>query len=94
MAKVTKRKYLINGIIKTATQIVEGTIKSIITSKDTEELHTKRMEVCKACVAFKDGICSSKVSLVNTNGKEVKGCGCVLSIKTRVADATCPAGKW
>ena len=66
-----------------------------------------RLFICKRCPLYKKSlilgeVCNSKlwynpdtkdVSLKQKDGY-IKGCGCRLQAKTRVANQTCPAGKW
>jgi hypothetical protein len=71
------------------------------------ELSKERMLVCKACplLIMKPGIgpvCNSALYLNIATGDTSeapkdgykRGCGCRLNAKTRVADASCPLGKW
>lgn len=60
------------------------------------------MQICYACPLYKKGICNSKLWLnpvtgdVSTKAKDgyKRGCSCILTSKTRVSAAKCPAGKW
>ena len=47
-----------------------------------EEQTRKRLEICHSCDFFYKpvGIC--------------KKCGCVMKLKTKLQEATCPIGKW
>lgn len=47
-----------------------------------DDLQKERMEICKQCPFF-----------IKTT-KQCKKCGCLMELKTRLADATCPIGKW
>ena len=47
-----------------------------------KDIHTSRLELCKACSEF--------ISLTT----QCKKCGCVMSIKTKLEAAKCPIGKW
>lgn len=42
----------------------------------------QRLEICKACPEF--------IKLTH----QCKKCGCLMDAKTKLADATCPLGKW
>ena len=86
-------------------QIIEGTWKNILNLD--EALYNKRIAICHECKIINKGtifgdVCSSslylnpitnEVSEVEKKGF-IQGCGCVLSSKTRVKDAHCPAWKW
>ena len=47
-----------------------------------EEQTNKRLEICHSCDFFYKpvGIC--------------RKCGCVMKLKTKLQEATCPIGKW
>ena len=45
-----------------------------------EEQTKKRLEICGSCEFFFMGIC--------------KKCGCVMKLKTKLQEATCPLDKW
>jgi hypothetical protein len=44
------------------------------------EILIKRIETCKSCEYLKKQFCSK--------------CGCIIAIKSRMATAKCPDGKW
>ena len=83
--------------------IVEGHVKSVLNLE--EELSKSRLRICYSCPLYSNklsGICNSKlwlnpntgdVSTIKKSGY-VRGCSCVLSAKTRLTNAKCPAGKW
>ena len=48
----------------------------------SEELEQSRYAICKACPEF-----------LNLT-KQCKQCGCVMSLKTKLAEAVCPLNKW
>lgn len=86
-------------------QIIDGTLKNIF--NQNEELYKERIAICKKCKLFVNDkflgdVCSSALYLnpytdkVSDQKKPgyIQGCGCVLGSKTRVSEATCPAGKW
>lgn len=47
-----------------------------------EEESNQRFDICKACP-----------ELISAT-KQCKQCGCFMAIKTKLADARCPLGKW
>jgi hypothetical protein len=70
-------------------------------------LSLKRLEICRDCKLWKDDkvfgeVCNSKlylnpktndISITKIKGY-IKGCGCLLELKTRVPKATCIIKKW
>ena len=50
--------------------------------RSPEELAQYRFEICKTCIFFRP------------NTKQCKKCGCFMKLKTTLADAKCPIGKW
>jgi len=48
----------------------------------SDDLHSDRLNICKACPEF--------ISLTT----QCKKCGCVMNFKTKLEKATCPIGKW
>jgi len=48
----------------------------------SEKIQEKRIEICKACPFF-----------IKITG-QCSRCGCIMSQKTKLADATCPIDKW
>jgi len=42
----------------------------------------RRYEICKGCDKFRPQV------------RQCKECGCVMPVKVRIADATCPFDKW
>lgn len=81
-------------------QIIEGTVNNLL-DKNTE-LYQERINICKKCPLLNSlGICNPLKYLnpqtgeVSNTKKEgfVKGCGCVMSSKTRVPNAKCVVGK-
>jgi hypothetical protein len=48
----------------------------------SEEAQERRIEICKACPFF-----------IKITGQCSK-CGCIMSQKTKLADASCPVDKW
>ena len=49
---------------------------------DDEKIAEDRFAICKACPEL--------IQLTN----QCKKCGCIMSLKTKLAAATCPIGKW
>lgn len=83
--------------------IVTGHTKELLNLG--EDLSKNRLKICYSCPLYSNklgGICNSKLWLnVNTGDVSttvkpgyVRGCSCRLNAKTRLANATCPAGKW
>ena len=50
--------------------------------KSPEELSAYRLEICKGCEFYR----------AKTN--QCKKCGCFMKLKTTLAHAKCPIGKW
>jgi hypothetical protein len=50
--------------------------------RSEEELAKDRLDICHKCEHF------SQVS------KRCKKCGCIMKLKTKLKEATCPIGKW
>lgn len=48
----------------------------------TDDIAAKRLEICLGC---------EKLIQVT---KQCKECGCFMSMKTKLENATCPLGKW
>jgi hypothetical protein len=48
----------------------------------TSDKSEKRFAICKACPEL--------ISLTN----QCKKCGCIMSLKTKLENASCPIGKW
>lgn len=83
--------------------IIQGHLNNLLNIN--EEMSKNRLKICYACPLFTSrfgGMCNSRLWL-NPNTGDVslveekdykRGCGCVLSAKTRVASQSCPAGKW
>lgn len=83
--------------------IANGHIKNILNLN--QDISRNRLQICYKCPLYSTklgGICNNKLWL-NANTGDVsdtqkpgykRGCGCVLSAKTRLANALCPLGKW
>jgi hypothetical protein len=50
--------------------------------RSSEEIKNERMEICRSCPFF--------IKITTQCSK----CGCVMEAKTRLAEASCPVGKW
>ena len=48
----------------------------------TEDVAAERLSVCESCPDLIGGV------------KVCKHCGCFMKLKTTLAEATCPLGKW
>ena len=53
-----------------------------LANRASDELAAKRYEICEACPRL--------VKLT----KQCKECGCFMNMKTKLAEAVCPIGKW
>lgn len=83
--------------------IIHGHINELFNLNN--EISKKRLNICYRCPLYSPklgGICNNKlwlnvntgdVSIIKKDGY-VKGCGCRTLAKTRLLEATCPAGKW
>jgi hypothetical protein len=49
---------------------------------DNQDIVNKRLELCKACPEL----------IASTS--QCKKCGCFMNLKTKLAEAECPIGKW
>jgi len=52
------------------------------TPKSSEELAEYRLEICRGCQYFRPKL------------QNCKKCGCFMKLKTHLAHAKCPVGKW
>lgn len=87
-------------------QIIEGTVNNFLNKN--ADLYKERIAICFKCkLLIRDEVfgdlCNNKLYLnpmtneTSTTDDGIgfkKGCGCILSSKTRVKEATCPVGKW
>lgn len=90
--------------MKSITDILEGHLNEF--TNDNEHLYKERIAICKQCPLYKMSkvgpLCNSLLYLnidldiaFSTDGpNRTQGCGCRLNAKTRIEDASCPAGKW
>ena len=85
-------------------QIAEGFFNSIFERK--ESLYEERIKICRNCPLIRidklfGEVCNPRL-YINRNGDVskhpqkgyVKGCGCILTSKTRVDSAHCIINKW
>ena len=83
--------------------IINGHAKNILNLN--EDISQNRLKVCRRCPLYSakfGGMCNNKLWMnpdtleVSTEKKEgyKKGCGCILSAKTRLVNAKCPIDKW
>ena len=61
-------------------EIIEGWKNYAFPTPHTEKVAHARASICATCEKNKNKKCSS--------------CGCILSVKTRSMDSTCPINKW
>jgi hypothetical protein len=76
----------------------------LIKNEHVEAVYESRMAVCKECRLYDttgDGCalpgtqpCCNQNLSDTVDGKEVKGCGCSLTLKGRSLSSACPLGKW
>ena len=83
--------------------IVKGHVNELLGLNT--DLSQQRMKICKECPIYSPklgGICNNNlyldpstgnVSITLKNGY-IRGCGCRLSAKTTLPNASCPADKW
>jgi hypothetical protein len=67
------------------------------------DLPAARKEICKKCLIYsREGLCNNKLYLnpetndvaVEPAEGYVRGCGCVIDVKTKNPTSHCPAKKW
>lgn len=91
-------------IFENRRQIWEGLRNKLIKNEDVEQVYEARMEICRGCRLYDttgDGCampgtapcCNQNLSDI-IGDKELKGCGCSLSLKGRSLASSCPLGKW
>lgn len=86
-------------------QIIKGTVNNILDKE--KDLYQDRIKICKDCKLYlADGIIGPKCNhqlYLNPETNEIskfpkigfyRGCGCILSSKTRTKESKCPAKKW
>lgn len=60
---------------------IKGNLNALIQDYlATTELQEQRRQVCKSCQLNKAGICF--------------GCGCVIALKTKIKNESCPQNNW
>lgn len=83
--------------------ILEGHLNELLNKK--EELSARRLTICIACPIAKQttvGLMCDSSKWINKNNEValepregfVHGCGCRMSAKTTLEQASCVAGKW
>lgn len=85
------------------TNIIHGHVNELFNIN--EEMSKNRLKICYRCPLYSNrlgGICNNRLWL-NPNTGDVsttkqpgyyQGCACRLLAKTRLPNASCPAGKW
>ena len=63
-----------------AKNIAEGLLKYVVRTPETEKLHQDRMYYCNGCK-------------YNVNAR-CRKCGCILELKTRSTEESCPINLW
>lgn len=93
----------LTDLINQGRDIVNGHINEVLgLNKDISQ---ERLKICKTCPLYKNsfgGICNPKLWLnpktMDISNKRrdgyYKGCGCMLTKKTKLPYAKCPAGRW
>lgn len=51
-----------------------------------------RLATCAMCPHYDDGICKDVVDPVTS--ETLRGCGCIVSVKAKLATESCPQGLW
>lgn len=51
-------------------------------ARSDQDLQLQRLAVCRTCEHFRAATSQCRL------------CGCIMPLKTRLADATCPDGRW
>lgn len=70
---------------KSLIELVQDTIVDVVNGEEvfsTDELKTKRMEICKSCEHY------------NESHNRCMKCGCFLDQKVSLNSARCPLNKW
>ena len=70
---------MVKNAIQTAVKVIKGAPQGIIVEAD---MQTRRMAICEACELF------------IPESKRCEKCGCLMTHKTTLKQATCPIGKW
>lgn len=79
------------------TNIIDGFAGLAFPNKQTEEMATRRAEICAACPHAKTF--GAYTAIIDNKTKSIQGmkcdlCGCALSAKVRSRNDSCPDGKW
>ena len=83
--------------------IIEGHVNEF--ANINNEISKNRLKICYKCPLYSrifGGICNNRLWMdadtgdvsVEERSGYIRGCGCRLLAKTRVANETCPADKW
>lgn len=67
--------------------------------QEMRTVQKERLETCKKCKFFNEefGTCGKPFPAkeeVTYYGKKYKLCGCIMKVKSKLAFASCPVGKW
>ena len=76
-------------------QILEGIKNNIFKKEDVEIIADARMEICTNCPLYENT--SQGCTVPGTQpccNKDIGGCGCSLTFKTRSLSSSCPMGRW
>ncbi len=78
------------NILQTATNIATGLMNTISKRPEVEAIAAPRIKICSECSFVRE--------LVKVGNKSIYQCGstckCLIELKTRVKEETCPEGKW
>ena len=86
--------------MKQVKEIIEGWSKLVYDKfiglpKPIRDKANARLSTCNACPVRTGNRCDPKKRINHSEtGKEVKGCGCILTAKVVSMDSECPAGRW
>jgi hypothetical protein len=58
-----------------------------------KQMYYNRIEICKVCPIFNNGICDSSKS-TSIGNISYNGCGCIITCKAALEENRCPANKW
>lgn len=82
-------------IWKSKGQILEGITNSIFKREDVEEIAKHRIDICIFCDLYTENDTGCIVpGTAPCCNKNLGGCGCSLSLKTRALSSDCPKGHW
>lgn len=75
------------SVLRTVKGVVSGFSNFVFEKEDIELIAAERRRICNVCPKSNNG--NSRRCL-----KRKGGCGCILSLKTRVLEEECPDLKW